>query len=147
NLSICSGQPAVIQLSGNPSNVSFSWTASNNGTSGAQNGNGSVINQVLSTSTNGTATYTITPSANGCQGTPITVTVNVSAAVQSTVKAQMCPGSTYMFNGNTYTQPGTYQVTLVASNGCDSLVTLNLTTANAIVTQLNEAICQGSSYT
>lgn len=147
NLSICSGQPAVIQLSGNPSNVSFSWTASNIGTSGAQNGNGSVINQVLLTSTNGTATYTITPSANGCQGTPITVTVNVSAAVQSTVNAQMCPGSTYMFNGNTYTQPGTYQVTLVASNGCDSLVTLNLTTANAIVTHLNEAICQGSSYT
>jgi gliding motility-associated-like protein len=145
-LSICSGQPAVIQLTGTPNNASFSWTASNNGTTGAQNGNGSVINQVLNTTTNGTATYTITPSANGCQGSPITVNVNVSSPVQTTVNAQICAAGTYSFNGTTYNQPGSYPVTLTGSNGCDSTVTLHLTTVSSVVTNIYENICNGNSY-
>ena len=33
----------------------------------------------------------------------------------------------YLWNGITYTNSGTYKDTLLTSNGCDSIITLNLT--------------------
>lgn len=37
-----------------------------------------------------------------------------------------CPYETYEYMGNTYTDPRTYQINLLSSKGCDSIVHLNL---------------------
>ncbi len=78
--SIFSGNATSILIS-NPNNISgttFSWTTTNSGVSGASNGSGSSIAQTLNGA--GTATYTITPSANGCNGQTVTSNVTVNAS-------------------------------------------------------------------
>src|SRR5690606_22819678 len=65
----------------NVAGTSFSWTvAPSANVTGAADGNGSIVNQVLSTTDAniGTVVYTITPTANGCDGTPLDVVVTVN---------------------------------------------------------------------
>jgi hypothetical protein len=60
---------------------------------------------------------------NGCAGTDqVLVTVNQTA---NTVLNEVTLGS-YTLNGTTYAQSGTYTQTLTSQNGCDSIITLNL---------------------
>jgi hypothetical protein len=42
------------------------------------------------------------------------------------VQASLCAGSSYEFNGQTLTTPGTYTTTFTSGSGCDSTVVLNL---------------------
>ena len=48
------------------------------------------------------------------------------ANTATTTTAYLCPGATYVYNGTTLTQGGIYADTLVNSQGCDSIVQLNL---------------------
>ena len=79
---ICSGNQTSIALSGAVAGTTFNWTAAQTtGTvSGFTNGSGNLISQTLIN--NGSApaslTYTVTPSANGCNGSSITVVVTVN---------------------------------------------------------------------
>lgn len=107
---ICSGYSAGIVVSGNITNaqMSYGWTRSTNAnvTSSQASGNsGNVaiggtytIPDVLTNTSgaNQNVTYTITPSANGCPGTPITVTITVSPRLLPGVVAAnqtLCNGS------------------------------------------------------
>ena len=76
---ICSGLAPNIVLSSVVPGTVFSWTVVESGVNGASAGSGSVINQTLTNTggVNGTAKYTITPKANNCDGTPISVTITV----------------------------------------------------------------------
>ncbi len=80
---ICSGETTSIALSSDVPNTTFSWTVVENGVDGAFDGSGSSINQTLTTTSDatGTATYTITPSADGCIGNPINVVVTVNSCI------------------------------------------------------------------
>jgi hypothetical protein len=80
NPPICTGQNTSITLSSNLTGTTFTYTASQTGVTGASNGSGNLINQTLTTPGpgSGSVTYTVTPSANGCTGTPIITTVNVN---------------------------------------------------------------------
>lgn len=77
--SICSGGTTNIALSSAIGGTTFSWTVAQVGVSGATNGNGNIISQTLTAtgSVSGTATYTITPNNNGCNGAPIVVQITV----------------------------------------------------------------------
>ncbi len=77
---INSGESTSIALTSTISGTSFSWTAVQTGVSGASSGSGSTIVQALTITgtTSGNATYTITPTANGLVGNPITVVVTVN---------------------------------------------------------------------
>jgi len=78
---ICSGSVPAISLSETVAGTVFNWTVIQSpGVSGATNGSGTVIAETLTTtgSVPGTATYTITPTADGCDGTPVVVTVTVN---------------------------------------------------------------------
>ncbi|MFN8343112.1 MAG: PKD-like domain-containing protein, partial [Cyclobacteriaceae bacterium] len=80
NQSICSGSTSNVVIT-NPNGVSgttFSWTAVASGVTGASNSSGTVISQTLTSAGGGTVTYTITPSANGCAGTPVVAVVTVN---------------------------------------------------------------------
>ena len=58
-----------------------------------------------------------------------------------------------IWNGNVYDSSGTYTDTLQTMNGCDSVVTLNLTINNSvntdttIITACDSAEWQGNTYT
>jgi uncharacterized protein YfiM (DUF2279 family) len=69
-----------LSTSNGVAGATYSWTVVQSNVSGATAGFGTSINQTLTATTSaaGTATYTITPSANGCNGTPIVVVVTVN---------------------------------------------------------------------
>jgi gliding motility-associated-like protein len=76
---LCSEETTNILLSGVVPGTTFTWTVTETGVAGASGGTGDTISQLLSVTNNqpGTAIYTIIPSANGCNGAPVNVTVTV----------------------------------------------------------------------
>jgi hypothetical protein len=97
---ICSESNIIpIVLSGSVSGTTFNWTRNNTGTvTGiAASGSGNISGQLINT-TNApvTVTFTITPIANGCPGTPITATVLVNPtpnAVATPQNQTICSGN------------------------------------------------------
>jgi gliding motility-associated-like protein len=79
---ICSNETPNISLSPNPLMVAttFDWTVVQTGVSGGTNGTGNTIDQLLEATgtTQGLVVYTVTPSLNGCKGTPIDIKVLVN---------------------------------------------------------------------
>ena len=68
--------------------------------------------------------------------------------VYTTIDATLCYGEVYEWNGQTYTATGEYTQTLVAANGADSIVTLNLTIRPEVAAVEEKAtVCYGESYT
>jgi hypothetical protein len=78
---------------------------------------------------NNTATYTLTNAA-GCDSVvTLNLTINNSNTGSETITS--CDSYTWPANGNTYNSTGTYTTTLTNVAGCDSVVTLNLTINNS----------------
>ncbi|HEY3404802.1 MAG TPA: PKD-like domain-containing protein [Ohtaekwangia sp.] len=105
---ICSGNSTSVSIT-NPNNVSgttFSWVATPTDVNGYSDGSGNVISQVLSTAimdTPGSVDYLITPSANGCAGTPINVLVDVKPVpvitnTAASLSQQICSDETLNLN-------------------------------------------------
>jgi gliding motility-associated-like protein len=105
---ICSGQATNISFSGAINNTVYSWSVvSSLGVSGALNGSGTAINQTLTTTglSQGTVVYEVTPSLNGCTGTPqrITVTVNpVPEIFGSATHPDLCSGESTFISVSTF---------------------------------------------
>ena len=96
---ICSLQSSGIVLSSPILGTTFSWTTAQTDVSGAVSDSGNSISQVLTATgvTIGNSVYTITPTYNGCSGTPITATVFVTPKPilsVSTTSATICSGTT-----------------------------------------------------
>jgi gliding motility-associated-like protein len=79
DLVYCEGEPVAISLSSAVAGTTFSWTAVQNGTTGAVAGSGNQISQSVSLLNNaaGTVTYTVTPFFNGSSGNSVAVTVTI----------------------------------------------------------------------
>ena len=107
DVTICSGATVTLSATGVQTPV---W-------------DNNVVNAVSFSPTT-TSTYEVSGvDANGCAGTDqVLVTVNQTA---NTVLNEVTLGS-YTLNGTTYAQSGTYTQTLTSQNGCDSIITLNL---------------------
>ncbi len=58
----------------------------------------------------------------------------------------MCQGGSYEFEGNTYTESGTYPVVLKTWAGCDSILTLNLHVLTADTLRDTVIMCGGQAY-
>ena len=147
---ICSGESiATIALSGNVASSVFNWTRNNTAsvTGIPASGSGS-ISGVL---TNTTAlpvlvTFTITPTSNGCNGTPITATVLVNPIpiVNATNPTQIrCSGvamATMALSGTTpgstfnWTRDNTVDVTGIANSGSGNISGTLVNTTNSPVT-------------
>lgn len=81
---------------------------------------------------------------NGCDSTAtLNLTINTPSSSNQTVSA--CTNYTWPENGQTYTSSGAYSTTLTDMNGCDSVVTLNLTIHQNQATTDNVTAC--GSYT
>ncbi|MEM6699385.1 MAG: hypothetical protein AAF599_13370, partial [Bacteroidota bacterium] len=83
--------------------------------------------------------------ANGCDSI-VTVNLTVLEAIRDTLNESICQGEFFPFNGQNLTVADTYQASFSAQNGCDSIVTLNLSILNILRDTLNEQICQGQSF-
>ena len=96
---ICSGTATSIALSSSTQGTNFNWTVSQTGVSGGANGSGNTITQTLSVTgaTQGTAIYTITPTANGCQGNIIydTIIVNPTPVITALPATQTINSETF----------------------------------------------------
>jgi len=98
------------------------------------------------TSYNTTGTYTKTLiNAAGCDSIA-TLNLTVNVPTTSTTNASICQGSSYLFNGISYSTAGTHSKTLINAAGCDSIATLNLTVNVPTSSTTNASICQGGSY-
>lgn len=96
-----------------------------------------------------TTTYSVTATvgANCSATTSYTVTVYQPAASQ--FSQTICAGQSFTFNGIAQTASGTYLDTLQTINGCDSVVTLNLSVTPAPTITITPGgsltFCQGDS--
>ena len=118
---ICSGAATNIALTGNVAGTTFSWTVNQSGVTGATDASGNSISQTLTTTgaSPGTATYTITPTANGCAGTSIDITITIDPLPTATAGGSqtICSFETATVNGTSFSD-GTI---LWTHNGSGSL--------------------------
>lgn len=93
-----------------------------------------------------TGTYTVTLEAeNGCDSI-VTLHLVVLPPQLTNLNVSICKDTYYVFQGDTLTENGVYSVVLIAENGCDSIVTLNLKVVSFFETPLSASICAGESY-
>ena len=93
-------------------------------------------------------TYVLTNYATsqyGCDSTT-NLTLTVNQAYNYPINTMICAGATYMFNGEPLTTAGTYVANLQTTNGCDSIVTLNLTVGSEHRDTIDAHVCYGGSY-
>ena len=118
---LCSGQTTAISFSSPVINTIFNWTVNQTNLNGTSAGSGTSIAQALSVvlPSVGTATYEVTPTSNGCVGTPVQVTVNVKPIPDFSsvpTQAPICSGdSTSILLSPTLT--GTTLTWTVVQNG------------------------------
>ncbi|MFM7589109.1 MAG: hypothetical protein ACKO55_08335, partial [Bacteroidota bacterium] len=94
--------------------------------------------------TGGTYTNTLT-AANSCDSV-VTLNLTILPNSSSSMDASICDGQSYSFGSQTLTTGGTYTNTVTAANGCDSMVTLNLTVLPNSSSSMDASICDGQSY-
>ena len=82
---------------------------------------------------------------NGCDSI-VTLTLTVNPVESTTLSAAICYGTTYTENGFNVSEAGTYTQNLQTVNGCDSIVTLNLSINPVADTTIAAAICEGEIY-
>ena len=88
-------------------------------------------------------------SVNGCDST-VNLNLSVIPPVVVNESVTICQGESYLVTDGTFSQTltsgGTYNFTLETWNGCDSMLTLNLTVSNPPSTNENVTICEGETY-
>lgn len=91
----------------------------------------------------GSYTQTFT-TATGCDST---LTINISEKQNSfdSIAYQLCSGGTVTLNNQTYDKGGIYTQKLIAQNGCDSTLKINIKILPPKVGVVEYSICQGSS--
>ncbi|GJM32326.1 MAG: hypothetical protein DHS20C18_13270 [Saprospiraceae bacterium] len=83
--------------------------------------------------------------ANGCDSI-VFLNLTILDVPVTNLTELICDGFTFEVGSSSYGSTGNYTDILLAANGCDSIVNLDLTVATNPVTNLNISICQGSSY-
>ena len=77
-----------------------------------------------------------------------TLHLTVNPLERKEFDATMCAGGKYEWNGNTYTTAGDYTDTVLSvGDGCDTVVTLHLTTIPAMEAERTHYLCEGESLT
>ena len=85
--------------------------------------------------------------AQGCDSI-VTLNLTIKSVTTKTESITTCGTYTWLENGQSYAQSGTYTTTLVNAAGCDSIITLNLTITDlsaTISTSSPTTVCQGIS--
>jgi large repetitive protein len=152
---ICSGQTLSIPLTSNPTGSTFTWIATDNTNVTGESLTNQTTNTLNNTLTNTAATaqvvtYTVTPTLNGCVGTPqtVNVTVNPRPVMTSANTATICSGQTVSIpltsspTGSTFTWIATDNTNVTG----ESLTTQTTSTLSNTLTN-NTTSVQVVSYT
>ena len=83
--------------------------------------------------------------SNGCDSIS-TLILEINPILAEYKNASVCEGYSYDFGGEALTKSGTYVDTLLASSGCDSVVTLSLIVKAQSSMSETVNICEGDSY-
>ncbi len=80
--------------------------------------------------------------ANDC----VTILVTQGCVtIENSSTVSLCPDSTINFNGTLLSNAGSYAITSLAQNGCDSIFTLNLSYFPQTVSEVTQYLCLGDS--
>ena len=93
--------------------------------------------------TGGTYLDSVT-SSSGCDSI-ITLVVTLLQNSTSTINTSICQGDTIIILGNPFSSTGTQIDTILAANGCDSIVTITVVVDTVLTTSLFDTVCQGDS--
>lgn len=92
-----------------------------------------------------TTTYTVTGTNQGCSSTE-TITIAYQLEVEST--EYFCEGGSYSLpDGTDVEEEGTYIANYVSTEGCDSIVTVNLIEQSTYDFQMPVQLCAGETFT
>jgi len=95
-----------------------------------------------------TGVYTDTLTAStGCDSIA-TLDLRVNTTLnQVSREAAFCPGGTYDFQGQRFTRPGTYQIPIPGTTGCDTVITLSLSHLPVDTPEISgpSVLCEGDS--
>ena len=83
-------------------------------------------------------------SSNGCDSI-VNLNLTVKPTVSKILNVAICQGSSFKIGNKIYKKQGAYKDTLVAKNGCDSVVFLSLAITPAAYIKFSKSICQGDS--
>jgi len=83
--------------------------------------------------------------SNGCDSIA-TLDLTVLPSPFTKLSVGICDSSFYIFQGDTLTESGLYNVVLPAANGCDSTVTLTLEVVPFFDIKINTNLCAGETY-
>ena len=168
----CSGSTvAAATFTSTPTGATFAWTNSNTAIGLGASGNGNIPSFTATNSSGSpiSATITVTPTLNGCSGTPTTYDITINPGPSVSVNSPtICAGATanliatgattYTWSaGATATGVGTadaspattttYTVTGTTA-GCTGTATATVTVASSISVSVNSpTICAGASAT
>src|SRR5207249_5008752 len=91
---------------------------------------------------NAAGSYPVTLKGSAGCDSVATLILTISQATTSTTTKEVCPAQLpYSWNGQSYTQAGTYTATLKGSAGCDSVATLILTISQATTSTTTKEVC------
>lgn len=103
-------------------------------------------------SSSGMYTTTLTNAA-GCDSV-VTLSLTINNAYSNTISVSECGSYVWAANGNIYSNSGLYTVSLLTSEGCDSILNLNLTITNGSSASSTLTVCNeyfwsatGQTYT
>ncbi|MBC6992941.1 gliding motility-associated C-terminal domain-containing protein [Neolewinella lacunae] len=102
----------------------------------------------------GATTPTITLTAAGTYGLTVTTPCGILTddftltfgGAAATISEEICAGTPFVLNGQSYTTAGTYVQNLTAVNGCDSTLTLELSVVPALTESITEQTCAGTPF-
>jgi gliding motility-associated-like protein len=83
--------------------------------------------------------------SNGCDSL-VNVSIDFKLNAEALLTRELCQGDTLFFNGDQLTEAGNYQYFFEAANGCDSLLTLELTVLENAIHSISAAICEGDTF-
>ncbi|MFM8318276.1 MAG: cohesin domain-containing protein, partial [Bacteroidota bacterium] len=127
SVSVCQGASVVLNAN-TGAGFTYQWRLNGNAINGATAAS-------YSANTAGAYSVVVTNSSegNGCSATSAVVNVIVKPLATPTTISQTIPyGTSFSVCGQAYNTTGTYTKVCVAANGCDSVVTLNLTVSPAV---------------
>ena len=81
----------------------------------------------------------------GCDST-VTLHLIVSTSYDHKISDTICAGEVYSWDDVQYTTTGSYSRKYISMEGCDSIVTLNLTVAETYDIEFSDTICAGETY-
>jgi len=95
----------------------------------------------------GVFTATFESLVTGCDSI-VTLFLTVRDAIKTTLNEVVCFGGSFTWNGNVFTESGSFEEAFLTPAGCDSIVTLNLTVMSEIVpTIIYGFTCPGVPFT